>query len=120
MLLGVAGSFVIGAHAGRGARRNYAVQSLVVAAALMLFTAGVQVVLHITSLPVAEAIICLAIGAAYMVMGVSMGWRLSAVGALLMLAVMVGWTYAREQFFLWLAIAGGGGLILGGLWLRKA
>ena len=120
MLIGVVGSFIIGMRAGRdGRRRNYALQSLVIAAAFVLFANGVQVVAEIRSLAVAEAVICLAIGAGYMVMGVYMGWRMSAVGVALMIAVITGWLYAREQFFLWMALAGGGGLILGGLWLRK-
>ena len=121
MLTGMAGSFWVGMRASRrdGRRRNYAVQSLVVGVALALFSNGMMVVAQISSLAIAEAIICLAVGAAYMVMGVSMGWRLSIVGFLLMVAIMAGWIYAREQFFLWMAFAGGGGLILGGLWLRK-
>ena len=120
MLIGIAGSFLLGMRAGRdGRRRNYAVQSLVVGMALALFSIGTQMVAQITSFATAEAVICLAVGAAYMVMGVSLGWRLSAVGLALMVAVMAGWIYAREQFFLWMAFAGGGGLILGGLWMRK-
>ena len=121
MLIGMAGSFWLGVRAGRrdGRRRNYAVHSLVVGVALALFSNGMMVVAQINSLAVAEAVICMAIGAAYMVMGISMGWRLSIVGFVLMAAVLVGWIYAREQFFLWMAFAGGGGLVLGGLWLRR-
>jgi len=121
MLLGVAGSVVIGLRAGRdGRRRNYALQSLLIAAAIMLFSFGVQTVMPTRSFASAEAVICLAVGAVYMVMGAAAGRRLAAVGAVLMIAIIVGWIYAREQFFLWMALAGGGGLILGGLWLRKA
>jgi hypothetical protein len=31
---------------------------------------------------------------------------------------LIGWVFAREYFMLWSAVAGGGGLVLGGLWLR--
>ena len=47
------------------------------------------------------------------------GLRLSAVGAAIMVGTVAGWLFAREVFFLWMAVAGGGGLILGGLWFRK-
>ena len=66
-----------------------------------------------------EAVICLAVGAAYVVLGTQTGLRMSAVGAVIMVATVVGWIYARDQFFLWMAIAGGGGLLLGGVWMRK-
>jgi hypothetical protein len=120
MLIGVVGSVVIGLRAGRDLRRrSYALQAVVVAIAFALFANGMQVIADIRSFDVAEAVICLAIGAGYMVMGVSMGWRMTAVGLAQMVAVIAGWIYAREQFFLWMALAGGGGLIVGGLWLRR-
>jgi hypothetical protein len=120
MLLGVTGSVIVGMRAGRdGRRRSYALRALVVAVAFALFANGMQVVTDIRSFDVAEAVICLAIGAGYMVMGISLGWRMTAVGVALMVAVIAGWIYAREQFFLWMALAGGGGLVLGGLWMRR-
>jgi FtsH-binding integral membrane protein len=121
MLFGVAGSFVLGLRAGRvSGGRSSALTSLLIAAAIFLFSFGVQAVMDVRSFAQAEAIVCLGVGAAYMVLGVSTGLRMSAVGAVVMIAVIAGWVFAREQFFLWLAVAGGGGLILGGLWLRKA
>ena len=36
-----------------------------------------------------------------------------------MAATLIGWVLAHDYFFLWMAAAGGGGLILGGLWFRK-
>ncbi len=121
MMIGVVGSLLIGLRAGPTAHGgNSAVRAVVIAVAIFLFACGIAIVLPTNSLASAEAAICLAVGATYMVLGLSVGWRLSAVGAALMLAVIAGWIFARDQFFLWLAIAGGGGLILGGLWLRKA
>jgi len=121
IVLGVIGSFLVGLRArGPGPRRNYAARSLVIALAMVLFSFGVQAITPVSSLVNAEGVVALGIGAIYMVLGISMGWRLSVVGAALMIAVILGFHYAREQFFLWMALAGGGGLILGGLWLRKA
>lgn len=122
MLAGTVGSVLIGRRtpAVGGQRRSSAVRALTISGAMVLFSFGVGRVAEIRSFATAEAVICMALGAAYMVMGTFIGWRLAAVGAIQMIAVILGWTYAREQFFLWMALAGGGGLILGGLWLRKA
>ena len=121
LLIGVAGSLAVGFSGARGsARRDNGARALLVAAAVALFCTGVQVVAPTNSLIVAEALICLAIGASYMVLAGALGWRLAAVGAAQMVGTIVGWVYAREQFFLWMAVVGGGGLILGGFWLRKA
>ena len=120
MLIGIAGSIALGLRVGRDMRQSHsAPRALVVAAAFALFSYGLGVVLPGLSLMDAEALICLAIGAGYMIMGVSIGWRMTVVGAALLATVILGTLYARDQFFLWLALAGGGGLILGGLWMRR-
>jgi hypothetical protein len=120
MLAGVAGSAWFGFRAGSGPTGNRGAATLVIAAAFTLFAFGVQALAPTNSFIVAEGVMCLAIGMAYMVMGISVGWRLSAVGAAIMLATIFAGTWGRDQFFLWMALAGGGGLILGGLWLRRA
>jgi hypothetical protein len=120
MIAGIAGSVWIGARSGRSESGRNGLKALVVGVAIALFSICAQLITRIGSFPMAEAVACLAVGAAYMVMGMWVGWRLSIVGAFLMIAVTGGWIYAREQFFLWMALVGGGGLVVGGLWLRKA
>lgn len=56
---------------------------------------------------------------AYMAAGAWLGWRLFITGLVTVVAILTGFTLLREHYFVWMAFAGGGSLILGGLWLRK-
>lgn len=56
---------------------------------------------------------------AYMAAGAWLGLRLFFTGVATAVAVLLGVLVLREHYFLWMAFAGGGSLILGGLWLRK-
>lgn len=118
--LGVAGSVLIGVRiGGRDGRRGGGAASLMISLAFAAFGIGVSVVAPFQSWAQSEAFFCLAVGAAYIVMGAFIGWRIAAVGVVVMAVTLGGWLYARDQFFLWMALAGGGGLLLGGFWLRK-
>jgi hypothetical protein len=56
----------------------------------------------------------------YVLLGGALGLpRYVAIGAIIFLATMIGFIYARPFLPFWIAAAGGGGLILGGLWMRK-
>jgi hypothetical protein len=46
--------------------------------------------------------------------------RMLITGAALAVLTLVGFFGFREYFALWMAVVGGGGLILGGLWLARA
>lgn len=121
MLLGAAISIGFSLRrANPMARRAQLTRTAFTTAAILLFVIGVVVISPTGSLVQVEAMACLATGAAYIVAGAAIGRRLAAIGVAQMAGAIVGWLYAREQFFLWMAVFGGGGLILGGLWLRKA
>jgi hypothetical protein len=105
---------------GLEARRTQLRRTALTAAAVFLFVTGVFVVSPTGSLIQVEAVACLATGAAYIVASAALGWRLAAIGVAQIAGTIFVWLYGREQFFLWMAVFGGGGLILGGLWLRKA
>jgi hypothetical protein len=45
--------------------------------------------------------------------------RYLAIGAIMFLVTMIGFVYAKPYLPFWIAAAGGGGLILGGLWMRR-
>ncbi|HEY5338917.1 MAG TPA: hypothetical protein VIJ85_11985 [Rhizomicrobium sp.] len=47
------------------------------------------------------------------------GLRMLFAGVALAVLTLIGFFYLRDVFDLWMAIVGGGGLILGGLWLRS-
>ena len=67
-----------------------------------------------------DALISLFFAAGYAFGGVWGGWRLYAIGAVTALAVVFGYLELRQHFFLWMGLVGGGALLAGGLWLRKA
>ena len=56
----------------------------------------------------------------YVLLGALLGLpRYVAIGAVMFLVTMAGFVYAKPYLPFWIAVAGGGGLILGGLWMRK-
>jgi MFS family permease len=57
---------------------------------------------------------------AYMVLGVWIGWRLFAIGAVAAAVILFAYFRVGDTFPLWMGLAAGGALFLGGLWLRKA
>ena len=67
-----------------------------------------------------NAFISLFVAFAYTLGGIWGGWRLIAIGAITALAVLFGYFALTEYFYLWMAVVGGGALLAGGLWLRKA
>jgi hypothetical protein len=67
-----------------------------------------------------DAFISLFFAAGYAFGGIWGGWRLYITGAAAALAIVFGYLELQQHFFLWMGLAGGGALIAGGLWLRKA
>ena len=117
---GIIGSALIGRRQKSiGAKGGGSARALVIAAALGGFGFSVQMIAQPLSFAQANAVACLAVGAVYIGMGATAGLRLSAVGAAVMVATVAGWILAPAYFFAWIAVAGGGALILGGFWFRK-
>jgi hypothetical protein len=56
---------------------------------------------------------------AYMAAGSWVGLRLFITGAVTAAAILVGYLFFREHFYLWMAVFGGGSLLLAGIWFRK-
>jgi hypothetical protein len=56
---------------------------------------------------------------AYMAAGAWVGMRLFITGVVTAAAILVGYFFVREHFFLWMAVVGGGSLLLAGFWFRK-
>ena len=55
----------------------------------------------------------------YMASGAWLGMRMFLTGTVTAVAVLVGFFLVKEHYFLWMAVFGGGSLLLGGFWLRK-
>lgn len=56
---------------------------------------------------------------AYMFAGAWLGMRLFLIGLVTAVAITTGFLFVQQHYPLWMAVFGGGSLILGGLWLRK-
>jgi hypothetical protein len=68
---------------------------------------------------VSGAVIPLLVAAIYAVMGIWSGLRFLYIGIALAALTLGGWFWLPHYFLLWMAVVGGGSLILVGLWLRK-
>jgi hypothetical protein len=66
------------------------------------------------------AFIPLVVAAGYAIVGVLGLTRLLVLGAALAGLTLVGFFGLPEHFLLWMSVVGGGGLVLGGIWLRQA
>jgi hypothetical protein len=122
--VGVAGSVVLGLRLRRDAPQAYPIRrvagALLIALATGLYGLGMSAISPPHDAGQAQAIAGLSVGCTYMVLGAGQGLRLVAVGLAMVALTVGGWVFAREYFMLWSAVAGGGGLVLGGLWLRAA
>jgi len=58
-------------------------------------------------------------GFSYMMFGIMRMPRLAWIGAAMGALTLLGFFLAKDILSYWMAVVGGGGLILGGLWLRK-
>lgn len=55
----------------------------------------------------------------YSIAGLWFGYAFIAIGLAVSALALVGYLYAGNAFDLWMAFVNGGGLILGGLWMRR-
>jgi hypothetical protein len=56
---------------------------------------------------------------AYIILGIWLDRFLVWLGALVVVATLVGYYFISDYFFLWLAVTGGGALVTGGILIRK-
>ena len=101
---------------GRAKGRRTALTFLVV----ILLLCGVFAVSPPQSPAALDAVVSLCVAGGYGLLGVWAGRRWLLLGAALFVLILAGWFAAPAWFFLWMALAGGGALIVGGLWLRRA
>jgi hypothetical protein len=124
---GVIGAVALGMRAGaragaagEGAAGFSVAKSVTLALAIGLFIGSVEFVFQpVSPLPylVFPALITALI---YVLLGTLLGLpRYVAIGAIMFLVTMGGFILAKPLLPFWIAAAGGGGLVLGGLWMRK-
>jgi hypothetical protein len=59
------------------------------------------------------------VGLVYTLMGSIRRTRIMWIGMAVFVLTLVGYAFLRPVLPFWLAAVGGGGLILGGLWMRR-
>jgi hypothetical protein len=124
-LVGVVGSAVIGSRMRSAVGAGVSPSSLPLAPLMvtMLFIALFIVSAYAVFAPTTSepylVFPALVLGLVYVVAGAWRMPRLAWIGAAVFVATMVGFLFFRPMLPFWIAAVGGGGLVLGGLWLRK-
>jgi hypothetical protein len=124
-LLGMVGSAILGslaraaARSGRGSTDLPPGPLLVSLLFVGLFMAAVYIVFAPTATEPYLVLPPLVLGLVYVVAGAWRMQRLAWIGAAVFLLTMVGFLFFKPWLSFWIAAVGGGGLVLGGLWLRK-
>jgi hypothetical protein len=121
VLIGISGSSWLGWKAGRSSVSpggwRYAATALVAA----LFVAAVFAVMPPRTEAQVSAFFPIFVAFSYGVMGIwTGGLRLIVTAALIAALTLVAFFWLPDIFTLWMAMVGGGALILGGIWFRKA
>lgn len=106
-------------HYTRAERATIARRAIMLWAAIVTFYPAMYIVIGDLSRLQSNAFVSLFWALVYMAAGGWLGWRMFLTGLATVAAVLLGVTVLREHYFLWMAFAGGGSLLLGGLWLRK-
>ena len=117
-LVGIIGSIYIGSRL-KGAHRMQWRDLATILVAMGSATAAATL-LRIQSTELLTAFFTLVVGGIYMAWGVWSGARIFALGAVVISVSMVVGLTQPPHFYLWMAVNGGGALVLAGLWLRKA
>ncbi|MEY4257084.1 MAG: hypothetical protein RLZZ141_2311 [Pseudomonadota bacterium] len=117
-LVGIVGSIYIGTRITGAQRMQWRYLATLFVAIGSAVAAAV--LLKVQSTELVTAFFTLVVGSIYMAWGVWRGARIFGLGAVIvMVSMLVGLTQP-PHFYLWMAVNGGGALILAGLWLRRA
>ena len=121
IVAGAAASFWFGMRAGpKSNASDYGWRYVVTFFVIFCFIGAVMFIVKPTSDAQVGAFIPLIIAFFYCLIGVwGRAWRMLITGVALAALTLIGFFALREYFALWMAVVGGGGLILGGLWLRS-
>ena len=119
-LIGVVGSFWIGSRGRAESERPSDWRYLGTFIAVFLFIFALFAVMPPQTNAQAGAFFPLLVALMYALVGIwARGLRLLITGVVLAALTLVGFFYLPAYFLLWMAVVGGGGLILGGVWLRS-
>jgi hypothetical protein len=93
--------------------------SLGLFALLFVFVNATALIMHPSDARQMAAFLGLVAASAYVVLGIILGRRLVFTGIALGAVTLVGFFAVPAIFMPWMAAAGGGALVIGGLWLRR-
>jgi hypothetical protein len=120
---GMIGSFLIGratANSKGGTAKGYGVRFAALGITAFAFIAATYYIMRPHDAAQFGAFPALFVALIYSVVGVWRGSRWAIAGAAVGVCTVAGYAFFREHFMLWMALVGGGTLILTGLWLRRA
>jgi len=119
-IAGAVGSGWLGARTASREQRYDRWQSWATVGAILIALCSLFAVLPRLDGPHIGAFFPITIGFGYAVVGIwHRATRLLITGIALTGLTLLGFFWVPSYFALWMAIVGGGGLILGGVWLRK-
>ncbi|MGH9466379.1 MAG: hypothetical protein ACRD1Y_03395 [Terriglobales bacterium] len=118
---GSAGSFWMGTHQHARVRRGFGWRYLAGSVAVVAFLCGLFAILQPPTALQTAAVMPLLVAVAYTLDGIfRSGARMWITGIGIGVLTVAGALWLPQYFLVWMAVAGGGGLILGGVWLRSA
>lgn len=123
IVAGIAGSVVLSVMQSRtlGRGREFGWRYFASFSALGVFLAVLLSIMQPLDSNQTSAVFPLVIGVFYCFIGIwTKGWRMLPLGLALIGLTALGYALLPQAFLYWMAGVGGGGLILGGLWLRAA
>lgn len=112
--IGMALSIWVGSHTGSGTGWRMGLVFVIITA----FSFALFSVLPPTSPLQVGAYSPLLLSAIYAAMGLWKGIRYILLGAFLAVATLGAYFFLKDFFFIWMAVVGGGSLLLAGLWMR--
>jgi hypothetical protein len=117
-LVGAAGSVLLGARSPVSPPAGYAWRTLVAGGALAALMASTALLFHGSAPVTYLAYPGLVVSVAYCMLGLQAP-RLVWLGASLFVMTVLGFIFLQPWLAFWMGSAGGGSLMLGGLWLRR-
>jgi hypothetical protein len=87
--------------------------------AVYAFIAAAFAILKLHDPAQVNAFISLIVALTYVLYGLWRAGRIAWIGVGLAALTLIGWYAVQPYFYLWMGVAGGGSMILAGLWLRR-
>lgn len=119
-VIGVGGCIYLGRHGKQEATENTSWRWLASILCIFAFYILAQIIFQPTSGLQAAAFIALLVALFYTLAGLWLGARLAVTGIALAALTLAGYFLLGAYFDLWMAVVGGGALMLAGVWLRTA